>query len=179
MNRVVVIILFFIAGLTACKKEDNGGSVAYKAQAAEDDLLVSNFLKANPTLTATKIDTSGVYYVVEQPGTGTDLFTNSTQVTVGYTGRLINKDLTEQVFTQTKDSTSDFHPSFVLSQVILGWRLGIPFGKKGGTIRLLIPSRYAYGPAAQPLVGVTFGLKNGLPANAVVDFDITLYDVIN
>jgi FKBP-type peptidyl-prolyl cis-trans isomerase FkpA len=63
--------------------------------------------------------------------------------------------------------------------VIRGWQMGIPLVKKGGIVRLLIPSRYAYGPNAQPQLGVTFGLKDGLPANAVLDFDIQLYDITN
>ncbi|MCC8425090.1 FKBP-type peptidyl-prolyl cis-trans isomerase [Mucilaginibacter sp. UR6-11] len=172
MNRVALIILLFCLGFSACKKTSEGGLAGYKAQAAIDDKIVADYLKANPSLVATKIDTSGVYYIVEQPGTGNDLFTNSTQVTVGYTGRLLPGG---QIFAQT----NDFHPSFVLSQVIKGWQLGIPQIKRGGQVRLLVPSRYAYGPAAQPQLGVVFGLKDGLPANAVLDFDIQLYDIVN
>ncbi|HEY9534541.1 MAG TPA: FKBP-type peptidyl-prolyl cis-trans isomerase [Mucilaginibacter sp.] len=177
MNRAVVIILFLLAGLASCKKDLQGSIEGYKKQAAMDDKIIGDYLAANPSLVATKVDTSGVYYIIEDPGAGNDLFTASTQVTVGYTGRLLT---TQQIFAQTKNSeTSDFHPTFILSQVIKGWQLGIPFGKKGGTIRLLIPSRYAYGPSAQPLVGPQFGLKGGLPANAVLDFEIKLYDIIN
>ncbi|GAA4091883.1 FKBP-type peptidyl-prolyl cis-trans isomerase [Mucilaginibacter panaciglaebae] len=172
MNRATVIILFLLAGLASCKKDLLGSVEGYKAQAHKDDKIIADYLAANPSLVATKIDTSGVYYIIEQPGTGNDLFTNSTQVTVGYTGKLLS---TQQIFTQT----NNFHPTFVLSQVIKGWQLGLPFGKKGGIIRLLIPSRYAYGPSPQPLVGREFGLKGGLPANAVLDFEITLYDIIN
>lgn len=177
MNRAAVIILFLLAGLASCKKDLQGSIEGYKKQAAMDDKIIGDYLAANPSLVATKVDTSGVYYIIEDPGAGNDLFTASTQVTVGYTGRLLT---TQQIFAQTKNSeTSDFHPTFILSQVIKGWQLGIPFGKKGGTIRLLIPSRYAYGPSAQPLVGPQFGLKGGLPANAVLDFEIKLYDIIN
>jgi FKBP-type peptidyl-prolyl cis-trans isomerase FkpA len=175
MNRAALIILFLCAGLTACQKSTESGSGAYKAQAAIDDKVIADYLKANPTIVATKIDTSGVYYVVVTPGTGNDLFTNSTQVTVAYTGRLLT---TQQQFTGS-GGANGFHPSFVLSQVIRGWQLGIPQIKKGGEVRLLVPSRYAYGPAPQTQLGVLFGLKDGLPANAVLDFDITLYDVVN
>ncbi|MFD2874403.1 FKBP-type peptidyl-prolyl cis-trans isomerase [Mucilaginibacter ximonensis] len=180
MYRALVIILFLLAGLTSCKKDLLGSRAAYEAQAGKDDELVQSYLKAN-SLQATKADTSGVYYIIEQPGTGTDLFTASTQVSVGYVGKVINKDLSEQVFARSDDPSKgqDFHPTFVLSQVILGWQLGIPYGQKGGKIRLFIPSRYAYGPNAQPLVGTQYGLKGGLPANAVLDFEITLYDIIN
>jgi FKBP-type peptidyl-prolyl cis-trans isomerase len=54
--------------------------------------------------------------------------------------------------------------SFSLSQVIPGWTAGIPGMKVGGTRRLLIPSKLAYG--ANP--------PSGIPANASLVFDVTL-----
>jgi FKBP-type peptidyl-prolyl cis-trans isomerase FkpA len=177
MNKAALIILLLYTCFTACTKTSDSGLVQYKAQAAIDDKIIANYLAQNPGLNAQRTDagitdTSGVYYIIKQPGSGNALFTNSTLVTVGDTGRILT---TGQVFTQT----NDFHPSFELGQIIRGWQLGIPLIKKGGIVRLLIPSRYAYGPNAQPQLGVTFGLKNGLPANAVLDFDIQLYDINN
>jgi FKBP-type peptidyl-prolyl cis-trans isomerase FkpA len=176
MKRAALIILLFYSCLTACKKSSNG-SAAEKAQAAIDEKIITDYLARNPGLNAKRVDaatddTSGVYYIIKQPGSGNALFTNSTLVTVGDTGRVLT---TGQVFTQT----NEFHPAFVLGQVIRGWQVGIPLIKKGGIIRLLIPSRYAYGPNAQPQLGVSFGLKNGLPASSVLDFDIQVYDITN
>ncbi len=164
MNRAAIIILFLCAGLMACKKSTDEGVAGYKAQAGIDDKIIADTLKNNPSLNAKKIDTSGVYYIVEQPGSGSDLFTNSTSVTVGYTGKVLT---TGKMFAKT----DDFHPSFILQSVILGWQLGIPKIQKGGKVRLLLPSRYAYGPAPQPQIG--------LPKNAILDFEITLYDIVN
>jgi FKBP-type peptidyl-prolyl cis-trans isomerase FkpA len=180
MNRAAVIILFLLAGLASCKKDLLGSKEGYLSQAAKDDKLVQDYLAKN-SLEATKADTSGIYYIIEHPGSGTALFTASTQVTLGYTGKVITSQLDEKLFATSVDSSTgkDFHPTFVLSQVILGWQLGIPYGQKGATIRLFVPSRYAYGPNAQPLVGKQYELPNGLPANAVLDFEITLYDIIN
>jgi FKBP-type peptidyl-prolyl cis-trans isomerase FkpA len=172
MNRVALIILFLGCFLTACTKSNESGLAAYNAQKEKDDQIVANYLKANPSLDAKKIDTSGVYYITVAPGTGNDLFTNSTTVTVGYEGRLLT---TGDVFAKT----NEFHPSFPLQTVIKGWQLGIPKGKRGGTIRLLVPSRYAYGPAPQPQLGIAFGLKDGVPANSVLDFEIQIFDIIN
>ena len=151
--------------MAGCGKEQSG-LAQYKKQAAIDDTIVSQYIRANGlTGKAQKVsDTCGVYYIVLQPGSGSNLYTSSTYVTVGDTGKLLT---TGQVFYQT----DNFHPSYQLGQVILGWRLGIPKVQKGGIVRLLIPSRYAYGPYPQ---------KNyNLPANAILDFDIQVYNITN
>jgi FKBP-type peptidyl-prolyl cis-trans isomerase FkpA len=76
--------------------------------------------------------------------------------------------------------TQEFHPTYALGSVILGWQLGIPNVLTGGEVELLIPSRYAYGPVAHPELA-QYDLKgtSGLPANSILDFRIRLYDVIN
>jgi FKBP-type peptidyl-prolyl cis-trans isomerase FkpA len=83
---------------------------------------------------------------------------------VGDTGKLLT---TGNVFYET----NLFHPSYVIGQMILGWQLGIPKIKKGGIVRLLIPSRYAYGPYAQT--------DYNLPVNAILDFTIQVYNITN
>ncbi|MGY3213270.1 FKBP-type peptidyl-prolyl cis-trans isomerase [Mucilaginibacter sp. HD30] len=171
MNRVAIIIAVLFFCFTACKKSDLG-SAAEKAQAAIDDKIISDYLAANPGLAAKKIDTTGVYYIVNDPGSVNTIFTNATRITIGYTGRILT---TGQKFVES----GDFNPTFALGEVIRGWRLGIPQIKKGGSVRLLLPSRYAYGPYPQPQLGAAFGLKDGLPGSAVLDFDINLYDAVN
>jgi len=165
MNRWLLPIFSIGVLVSGCGKTQSDRA-QYLAQAAKDDKIVADYIAANNlTDVAKKVsDTSGVYYIVIQKGTGNDIFTSSTQITVGDTGKLLT---TGKVFTQT----NEFHPSYVLGQVILGWQVGIPQIKRGGIVRLLIPSRYAYGPNAQALVG--------LPANAILDFDIRLYDITN
>jgi len=165
MNKWLLLILPVCVVMAGCAKTQSD-LAQYKAQAATDDKIVANYIAENNlTGVAKKVnDTAGVYYIVLQQGQGNDLFTTSTQVTVGDTGKLLT---TGKIFTET----NNFHPSFILGQVILGWQLGIPKINTGGIVRLIIPSRYAYGPYAQP------GL--GLPANAILDFDIQLYNVTN
>lgn len=171
MKRVAIVLLALLFCFAACKKTDIGAS-AEKAQAVIDDKIIADYLAANPGLAAKKIDTTGVYYIVSDPGNINVIFTTSTYITVGYTGRLLT---TGEVF----EDSGNFNPSFVLGNVIRGWRLGIPQIKKGGKVRLLVPSRYAYGPYPQPQLGVKFGMKDGLPGAAVLDFDISLYDAVN
>jgi len=165
MNRTLLALFVIIIGFGACKKTTDP-LIQYNAQKAIDDKIIADYLAANPGLNAKRIDTSGVFYSIKagEEGSGNDLFTSSTQVTVGYTGRILTSQL---VIAQT----NDFHPSYRLSDVIRGWQLGIPKIKKNGKIRLFIPSRYAYGPFPQDSLH--------LPANSVLDFDIQLYNVIN
>jgi len=181
MNRVLLIVaLFFVGCLSACQKSTEiGGSTQYKAQAKIDDAIVSEYIKDNNLTAVAKRanDTSGVYYIVIDPGAGTTLFTTSTQVTVGDTGRLITKGLVGSgpLFYETQE----FHPTYALGSVILGWQLGIPMVLTGGEVELIMPSRYAYGPVAHPELNQYDLSKTGLPANAILDFRIRLYDVIN
>jgi len=180
MNRILVLVVLFCVGcMAACQKSDTLGPAQYKAQAKIDDSIVTEYIRENGlTGVAKRVqtnDTVGVWYIVMDPGQGTTLFTNSTQVTVGDTGYLITKGLvgTGPMFYET----NQFHPTYPLGQVIVGWQLGIPKIKTGGEVRLLISSRNAYGPVAHPELNDI--LKTGLPANAILDFRIRLYNVIN
>src|ERR1700749_2706701 len=149
MNRWRLIALFIIYGLFAgCKKEETDLD-KYKAQAAVDDKLISNYIAENHLQDVAKkvTDTSGAYYIVKNAGIGTSLFTNSTQVTVSDTGILLTKGKTFQ-------EKRDFPPSFVLRQTILGWILGITKINKGGEVRVILPSSFAFGPFAQPGLGL-------------------------
>lgn len=166
MNRIFLVLLLFCAALSGCSKS-NDVVAQVTAQQTKDIAIIQAYLKSK-NITASSVDSAGVstgiYYTIDTLGAGNDLFTSSTQVTVGYTGRLLS---TGAVFAQTET----FHPSFVLGQVIRGWQLGIPKCKKGGTITLYLPSHYAYGPYPQTQIG--------LPANAILIFDITLYNITN
>jgi|SRR6185312_8147444 len=162
MKRIFLLLLLVAGCISACKKS-NEVVTQVRAQAAVDNKLIDSYLSANG-LAALRVDTTDVRYIIDTPGSGTTPITNSTQITVGYDGKLLT---TGKVFTQT----DNFHPTYVLGQTIRGWQLGIPKIKKNGTITLFVPSRYAYGPYAQPDVG--------LPANAVLIFDIKVYNITN
>ena len=154
--------MLFSACLSACNKS-NDVVAQVQAQATIDAKVIDNYLSAHG-LTAKQVDTTGVRYIIDTLGSGNDPFTNSTQVTIGDTGRLIT---TGAIFS----STDQFHPTYTLGNVIRGWQLGIPQIQKGGTVTLFLPSRYAYGPYPQTDLG--------LPANAVLIFKIKLYNITN
>lgn len=101
---------------------------------------------------------SGLYYVINEPGSGAQPNINS-KVTVKYSGNLIDGT----VF----DSSGNSGISFNLNSVIQGWQEGIPYFKKGGKGFLLIPSALGYGSQA----------TEKIPANSVLVFEIELLDV--
>ena len=162
MKGWLLPILLICMLFTACVKTQ-GPLEAYKAQAAIDDKIVAQYIAAHNLTGVKKIaDSCGVRYIVLDPGTGSDIFTSSTQITVGDTCRLLTTG-------DTVSKTNQFHPSYVMGQVLLGWQLAIPNIKRGGRIRMLLPSRYAYGPSVQ----------GNIPQNAVLDFTVQLYDILN
>lgn len=85
-------------------------------------------------------------------------------VTVDYTGAVA---ATGVIFQSSVDSGQPV--SFGLDQVIDGWKEGIPGMKIGGKRRLVIPAAKAYG--ANP------PQDSGIPANAPLVFDVTLYAI--
>ncbi len=102
---------------------------------------------------------SGLYYIIEEEGTGDSPATDS-NVTVAYKGYLLDGT----VFDQSSSSGISFN----LSQVIPGWTEGLTYFKEGGKGRLIIPSHLAYGPNG----------TSGIPGGAVLVFDISLLKVL-
>jgi FKBP-type peptidyl-prolyl cis-trans isomerase FkpA len=174
MCRIPLLCLIFaVSCLAACQKSYEYGPAYYKAQAKIDDSILSQYIRQNNLTGIAKHvqnnDTIGVYYIVLQPGQSNTLYTAATSVTVGDTGRLITKGLVG--YGNVFNETDTIHPQYPIGSMILGWQLGIPEIGNGGEVRLLVPSRYAYGPYAHP--------ERGLPANAILDFTIKIYNVTN
>lgn len=131
------------------------------------ELLQVDFLTQNEKDIATYLEdnsieaeksASGLYYVIEEPGTGTQPNSSST-VTVNYKGYLLDGT----VFDQSRPSGA----TFALSQVILGWTEGIAYFKEGGKGMLIIPAHLAYKDRS---VG-------SIPVGSVLVFDIELLEV--
>lgn len=139
--------LLALAGLSSCSK-------SAVDQAKVDDQLIQAYIQANH-ISAVK-DSSGLYYQIEDPGTGSTPDLKS-KVTVTYTGKLLNGTVFD----------SETNLSLLLGSVITGWQIGLPKIKAGGSILLLIPSGLAYG--AQQ--------AGSVPPNSVLVFDIKLVSV--
>jgi FKBP-type peptidyl-prolyl cis-trans isomerase FkpA len=97
-----------------------------------------------------------LYYEIIDAGTGSTPIANSV-VTVAYTGKLLNGSVFDQRTYYTEK----------MSGLMEGWQIGLPLIKKGGRIKLIIPSSLAYRCNGAP----------NIPSNSVLFFDVTLIDV--
>ena len=96
-------------------------------------------------------------------GTGTEAVPGR-KVRVHYTGTLMEGTK----FDSSRDRNEPFEFTLGRGEVIPGWDEGIKGMKVGGTRRLTIPSRMAYGPISPGA---------GIPANAALKFDVELLGV--
>lgn len=145
--KFLLIILVF--SFCSCQK-------SAEDQAKADDKIITKYISDNK-LNATATG-SGLYYVITTQGTGVNPQLSS-NVTVNYKGYLTSGS----VFDQSAATGA----TFGLTQVIKGWQEGIPYFKKGGKGKLLIPSALGYGSQQ----------TGSIPANSVLIFDIELLNV--
>jgi len=129
-------------------------------QSVRDENVISAFIKKSG-LTMVRED-SGVYYAIAAVGTGTEVISSTSSITVKYTGRYLDGS----VF----DSSTDGTFVSVLGDLIQGWGKVLP-GRliAGGKVRMIIPSALAYGTAG----------SGSVPGNACLDFDVEIINVTN
>lgn len=154
----IFLFLTSIVALSSCLKEQADPFEAAKIQLVKDEEIIKKFI-ADSSISALRHE-SGLYYQIIKPGSGNVVYNNNTSVTVNYKGSFLDG----KIFDQTKVNQP---VSFTLFGVIDGWKIGVPLIQKGGKIRLIIPSGYAYGSNA----------RQGIPANSILNFDIELIDV--
>ena len=129
-------------------------------QLGKDTIIIREFI-TNNNIPALKDSVYFIFYQIKSVGTGNHKYTSNSKITVKYVGKFLDgKKFDEKL----KDSVI-----YTLGNLIPGWQIGIPRIQKGGKIRLIIPSGYAYD---------RFGSLSGvIPPNAILDFDIELLDV--
>ena len=127
--------------------------------AAYEDFSIKSYLQTN-SLTGFTKTSSGLYYKIAQPGTGSPITVDST-VVANYTGKLLNG----VVFDRAAPGSE---ATFPLKNLVQGWQEAIPLIKQGGSIRLLVPSSLAYGMQ---------GSSPSIPAFSALDFEINVTDV--
>ena len=154
-------LLFVLLLATACFKKDSGCTINNVVAPTAEVTAVENYLASKNITTATK-NPSGFYYEIVSPGQGANP-NECSGVNVGYVGKLTN----DNIFDQAQSL------SIGLSQVIEGWRKGLPLIQKGGEIKLYIPPTLGYGP-----IDVKDAQGNVvIPANSILIFDVHLIDV--
>jgi FKBP-type peptidyl-prolyl cis-trans isomerase FkpA len=122
-----------------------------------EEAQITTYAAANG-MTVTK-HPSGLFYQIISTGTGATPNLGS-RVYITYTGKLLNGT----VFDQNNNS---INTGWLLRDLIEGWQIGLPLIRKGGSIKLLVPSSLAYGCNG----------TGSIPSNSVLYFDISLVDV--
>ncbi len=152
MKRILLGVLVLVS-LASCKDDEE---LTYEQQLAIDTALIDEFLASN-NITA-QIDESGLRYVIHEQGSGPTPEQSSGMV-AAYEGTFLDGE----VF----DSNEEF--TFRLSNMIDGWRIGLPYIQEGGDISLYIPSGLAYG---------TRGTASGsIAPNTVIAFSVQIQDI--
>jgi len=156
MKKIVlsVLILSLVLLNYSCGKNDTSGCQPVPV-ANEKAQLIAYCTANNITYTE---HPSGLLYEIVLPGSG-NAPTSSSIVSVVYTGKFLDNT----VFT-----TSNNPLDYPLSGVIDGWKIGIPLIKKGGRIKLIIPSALAYS---------CVGYLPNIPSNKPLYYDVTVSDV--
>jgi len=152
-NLYILSLICVIMTVISCK--DNSAEEV----AAENEQTILDYLSDN-NLSAEKTP-SGLYYIINNPGSN-ERPTLSSTVEVIYKGYFVDGE----EFDATASGTTSVFP---LTNVIAGWREGIPLFGKGGTGVLLIPSSLGYGTSG----------SGSIAPNEVILFDINLIDFSN
>lgn len=148
MKRYFLFLTFALAAMSfSCDEQ--------LLPAEENRREILEYLETN-NIDATEHIT-GLYYTIDEEGTGTDMPSANAVVEVKYKGYLTDGFVFDE-------SRGDNPVEFALSQVITGWRIGITLMKKGGKATFIIPSNLGYG----------FGGTNTIPPNAVIIFEVEL-----
>lgn len=154
MKKILGLLVVVSLVLNSCGKSETSG--CQPATVASEKAQMIAYCSAN-NINYTE-DASGLLYEIITIGTGIAP-SSSSIISVVYTGKL---------FTGTTFDATANPISLTLSNVIDGWKIGLPKIKKGGRIKLVIPSALAYSCT---------GAGSSIPPNTPLFFDVTLTDV--
>lgn len=144
------------------QKEEIQPKSNFEGQDKIDNELILKYLRRNNI--HAESTSSGIYYFVEDQGSGTTHPNNTSLITAHYECR----NLDGTVLDSSIERGEPFQ--FKLEQVITGWQEAIQLMKKGDKGIFIIPSGLAYGPN---------GTGANIGPNTVLTFYIELIDFIN
>lgn len=165
-NVLLAVFILVMFGYISCTKEavllSDTEQEKIDQQLIREYLVAKNLTGFKTDSTAASTDSKLWYKILDTTTVDTpDLVNSSSIVYVRYKAQLLNGT----VFDEKIDTAG-----YRLSSTIQGWRIGLTtFLKKKGEIRLIIPSRIAFGKYSQP----------NIPANSVVDYQIKLDSIGN
>jgi FKBP-type peptidyl-prolyl cis-trans isomerase FkpA len=161
MIKKILPYFLIVAFFSGClKQKENNTTCKYDAcfdKAPATEIQAIQDYLTSQGITNAQQHCSGLFYVIENPGTGKQP-TACSAVDVDYRGSLTNG--TEF------DQGSHFQTYF--GNLIQGWANGVPLIKEGGIIHLYIPPSFGYG--SQPY--------QTIPGNSILIFDIKLNAVL-
>ncbi len=168
-------VLFGLALLTAgvyfsgCLKSKDPGcpyqDITTVTKVDSQIVNVKKYLDDNNIVDYTQ-DSTGFFYKISTPGTGTVTPVACSQVAVKYKGTLTSGT----VFDQATEPVG-----FQVGNVIAGWQLGLKKIKAGGKMTLYLPPYLGYGNSdvKNPSTGVIV-----IPRNSILIFEVELLDVL-
>jgi FKBP-type peptidyl-prolyl cis-trans isomerase len=154
MKKLIVALLALpvLISTSGCLKDDGCRDQTVQSESG----AISAFATANGIVGTTH--STGVVYQVTVPGSGIAP-TGTSQVSVKYRGKFLDG---------TGFDSSLVPVTIPLANTIPGWQIAMPFVQKGGTIKMIIPSSFAYGCRG----------RSGIPSSAVLYFEVALVDVL-
>ncbi|MGI8951051.1 MAG: FKBP-type peptidyl-prolyl cis-trans isomerase [Chitinophagaceae bacterium] len=151
MKKIFFIIIASLFFASCLKTQQGCQPLKPESEASQ----INAYCTAN-NITPT-IDPSGIYYQIINSGMGAAPTLNS-KITISYIAK----------FTSDAAVDSSITPyTNYLKNLIPGWQIALPLIKKGGRIKMVVPSSLAYGCT---------GYQN-VPPNAILYFDVFLLDV--
>lgn len=175
MKQILYTLMVLCAvGLLSCRKTADNFTIKQF-----DDNQIQNYIKANGLSTIMKRDTSGgdttgIYYQIINPGSGR-AFSYSTKISYVYTAKTLdgNFNLTDTILNHVNSYAAYAAPNGLqLALINLAKR-------KGAKIRVIIPSRLAYGINGTTLSTYnTAGtvVYNTVGGNQAMDYTISVMD---
>ncbi len=130
----------------------------------KEDQLIKEYINAHQWMFSRT--QSGLYVVVDKPGTGKKPKAGD-KVKVNYSGFLLDGTPFDSNVNPQFNHVQPFEFTLGTGQVIKGWDEGIPFFAKGGKGKLIIPSRLAYGEQG----------SGKIPPNSPLMFEVELLDI--
>ncbi|NCT94817.1 MAG: hypothetical protein GXC72_10360 [Chitinophagaceae bacterium] len=154
MKQTVLVVAALMSLLfLSCGKTESGCQPKTPASEKAEMVAYCNSNGINYTEHA-----SGILYEIILPGSGVTPSSTNT-ISAVYTCKLLNNTLVD-----SNANPTDF---YLGGNLIDGWKIAIPLIKKGGRIKIVVPSALAYSCTG----------RGSVPPNSPLFFDITLNDV--